>query len=584
MRYRVSRVPLTPALSPTGREGVCAGPRLRKPSPAMRERRGPACSAGRVRVFLSCRRCAIDSGGGKRRTSADARKGKRLPAMEMQDRTVIVTGGASGIGKATALLLAREGARVFVGDIDEAGGQAVAAQAAGERLARRIPAARPDQDRHRSRRSRRRCSSGSSGSTGWSTAPAGTASSRFIENPPEMWDQLIAINLLGAIRLTRAVLPPMIEARAGKIVNISSDAGRVGSTGETVYAAAKGGLIAFTKSLAREMARYRINVNCVCPGPTDTPLFQAQPERMREALTRAIPFRRIAQPEEIAEAVMFFLGRRSDYITGQVLSVSGGLTMVGLSRADRRTREKTDACRVIGPALAAAGVDRRRGVCRLGAVARRTKAPSRTCARASNTNSSCAATRRSAPSGCAGMRADHRPAAAPELPCLVRLRRRRVRPGENWRSAPPSETDALSHEPEQRRERRWPTPPPAMRKSPSTASTSCPRRGGCASPLTATVIADSTAALRVRGDRARAGPLHPGKGRAARSDAADRAQDLLPVQGRLLVLDDRRSRAPAARSRRRTPSGDTGRPMTRRRGLAGHYAFYKTRVDAIEVT
>ena len=151
----------------------------------------------------------------------------------------------------------------------------------------------------------------------------------FMENPPEMWDRLIQINLLGAVRLTRAVLPAMIEARAGKIVNISSDAGRVGSTGETVYAAAKGGLIAFTKSLAREMARYQINVNCVAPGPTDTPLFQAQPERMREALTRVIPFRRIAQPEEIAEAVTFFLSRRSDYITGQVLSVSGGLTMNG---------------------------------------------------------------------------------------------------------------------------------------------------------------------------------------------------------------------------------------------------------------
>jgi 2-hydroxycyclohexanecarboxyl-CoA dehydrogenase len=97
--------------------------------------------------------------------------------------------------------------------------------------------------------------------------------------------------------------------------------------GETVYAAAKGGLIAFTKSLARELARYRINVNCVCPGPTDTTLFQRQPERMKEALTRAIPFRRIAQPIEIAQAVMFFLSGRSDYITGQVLSVSGGLTM-----------------------------------------------------------------------------------------------------------------------------------------------------------------------------------------------------------------------------------------------------------------
>ena len=131
----------------------------------------------------------------------------------------------------------------------------------------------------------------------------------FLENPPEMWDRIIAINLMGAVRLTRGLLPPMVEARAGKIVNISSDAGRVGSMGETVYAAAKGGLIAFTKSLARELARYRINVNCVCPGPTDTPLFQRQPERMKEALTRAIPFRRIAQPIEIAQAVMFFLSR-----------------------------------------------------------------------------------------------------------------------------------------------------------------------------------------------------------------------------------------------------------------------------------
>jgi 2-hydroxycyclohexanecarboxyl-CoA dehydrogenase len=248
-------------------------------------------------------------------------------AMEMHERSLIVTGGASGIGKATALLLAREGGRVFVGDIDEKGGQAVAAQAAAERLSLEfLPldltktesvAAFAAAVQQRGGRV-----DGLVNGAGWDRIQP------FMENPPEMWDQLIAINLLGAIRLSRAVLPPMIEARAGKIVNISSDAGRVGSTGETVYAAAKGGIIAFTKSLAREMARYRINVNCVCPGPTDTPLFSAQPERMREALTRAIPFRRIAQPEEIGEAVMFFLGRRSDYITGQVLSVSGGLTMV----------------------------------------------------------------------------------------------------------------------------------------------------------------------------------------------------------------------------------------------------------------
>ena len=247
--------------------------------------------------------------------------------MEMQHRTVVVTGGASGIGKATALLLAREGAVVFVGDVDETGGRAVAAEAAGEGLALEfLPldltqgATIAEFAASVHRRAER--VDGLVNGAGWDRIQP------FLENPPEMWDQLIQINLMGAIRLTRALLPSMVAAQQGKIVNISSDAGRVGSTGETVYAAAKGGLIAFTKSLARELARYHINVNSVCPGPTDTPLFQRQPERMREALTRAIPFRRIAQPQEIAEAVMFFLGRRSDYITGQVLSVSGGLTMV----------------------------------------------------------------------------------------------------------------------------------------------------------------------------------------------------------------------------------------------------------------
>jgi len=247
--------------------------------------------------------------------------------MEMQNRAVIVTGGASGIGRATALLLAREGASVFVGDIDEAGGQATAeaAQAQGRnveflKLDLQQPAsiaAFADAVHKKVQRL-----DGLINAAGWDRIQP------FMENPPEMWDDLIAINLMGAVRLTRAVLPPMIEAGAGKIVNISSDAGRVGSMGETVYAAAKGGLIAFTKSLAREMARHKLNINCVCPGPTDTPLFQRQPDRMKEALTRAIPFRRIAQPEDIAEAVMFFAGPRSDYITGQVLSVSGGLTMV----------------------------------------------------------------------------------------------------------------------------------------------------------------------------------------------------------------------------------------------------------------
>jgi 2-hydroxycyclohexanecarboxyl-CoA dehydrogenase len=246
--------------------------------------------------------------------------------MDVRGRIFIVTGGASGIGRATAFLLAREGARIIIGDLDAAGASAVVAEAVSEHLAieylpldltdraaidgfvaavtELVP--RPD---------------GLVNGAGWDQIQP------FLDNPPEIWDRIIATNLTGAIRLTRFLLPAMVAARQGKIVNIASDAGRVGSMGETVYAAAKGGLIAFTKSLAREMARYRINVNCVCPGPTDTPLFQRQPERMKEALTRAIPFRRIAQPIEIAQAVSFFLGPGSDYITGQVLSVSGGLTM-----------------------------------------------------------------------------------------------------------------------------------------------------------------------------------------------------------------------------------------------------------------
>jgi 2-hydroxycyclohexanecarboxyl-CoA dehydrogenase len=122
----------------------------------------------------------------------------------------------------------------------------------------------------------------------------------------------------------------MIAAAAGgKIVSLASDAGRVGSSGESVYAGAKGGVIAFTKSLAREMARYQINVNCVCPGPTDTPLFATLPEGIRQSLIRAIPFRRLATPEEVADAVLFFASDRARFITGQVLSVSGGLTMAG---------------------------------------------------------------------------------------------------------------------------------------------------------------------------------------------------------------------------------------------------------------
>ena len=140
---------------------------------------------------------------------------------------------------------------------------------------------------------------------------------------------MLAINLLGPIRVSHEFLTVMVEAgEGGRLINVSSDAGRVGSSQEVVYSAAKGGIIALTKGLAREMARYKINVNCVCPGPTDTPMFQRASENLQAALIRGIPLRRLAQPEEIADVIAYFAGDETAYITGQVLSVSGGLTMV----------------------------------------------------------------------------------------------------------------------------------------------------------------------------------------------------------------------------------------------------------------
>ncbi len=243
--------------------------------------------------------------------------------MNLEGKTIAVTGGASGIGRTTVGTLCAAGATVFFGDINEEGGAETAAQVGGnshfvplditsdESIANFAKTALDAGD-----------VDGVVNVAGWDIIQP------FIEQEPEFWDKVVKINLMGPVKLTRAFLDPMIQRNVGKVVSVSSDAGRVGSMGETMYAGAKGGIIAFSKSLAREVARYRINVNCVCPGPTNTPLFNAQPERMREALTRAIPFRRVAEPEEIADAILFFVSNRSDYLTGQVLSVSGGLTMV----------------------------------------------------------------------------------------------------------------------------------------------------------------------------------------------------------------------------------------------------------------
>lgn len=248
--------------------------------------------------------------------------------MKFDQRTVLVTGAASGIGRATAQAFADAGAHVLLADIDEAKGAKAAAELreAGH-AADYLPVNLSDPKSIEQFAARVLEKFGAPdvivNGAGWGkTLP-------FVEGTPDLWDRIISLNFVGPMQLTKALLPKMIERGSGRIVNIASDAGRVGSLGETVYSGAKGGLIAFTKSLAREVARYKINVNCVCPGPTDTPLMAAVPDKVKEALTKAVPFRRLGKPEEVANAILFFASDRAAYVTGQVLSVSGGLTMAG---------------------------------------------------------------------------------------------------------------------------------------------------------------------------------------------------------------------------------------------------------------
>lgn len=248
--------------------------------------------------------------------------------MKLDQRTALITGAASGIGRATAQALADAGARVLLADIDEAGGAKAAAEieAAGH-LAAFLPVDLTDAASvdafAASVLQRFGAPDVIVNVAGWGKVQP------FWEGTADFWAKVIALNFVGPMQLVKALLPAMIERGSGRIVNVASDAGRVGSLGETVYAGAKGGLIAFTKSLAREVARYQINVNCVCPGPTDTPLMAAVPDKVKDALTKAIPFRRLGRPDEVADACLFFASDRARFITGQVLSVSGGLTMVG---------------------------------------------------------------------------------------------------------------------------------------------------------------------------------------------------------------------------------------------------------------
>jgi 2-hydroxycyclohexanecarboxyl-CoA dehydrogenase len=241
----------------------------------------------------------------------------------LKDKVVIVTGGAGGIGAAVCRRFAEEGSKVAVFDVSLSSSpqgksysiditnqpQVVEGVAAVERDLGPVDVL--------------------VNNAGWDRAAP------FLETDAALWEKIIAINLKGPLNTHHAVLKGMKARGRGRIVNVASDAGRVGSSGESVYAACKGGIIAFSKTLAREMASRRINVNVVCPGPTDTALFRdfagegERGEKLRAALTRAIPFGRLGEPEDLPGAICFLASDDAAFITGQVLSVSGGLTMAG---------------------------------------------------------------------------------------------------------------------------------------------------------------------------------------------------------------------------------------------------------------
>jgi 2-hydroxycyclohexanecarboxyl-CoA dehydrogenase len=250
------------------------------------------------------------------------------------NQTVVVTGGGGGIGGATCKRFGHEGARVAVFDLNLDAAEKVAAAIRAE--GGQAQAFRCDiTDRESVNAAVQACEAQLGpidvliNNAGWDIFKP------FTKTEPAQWDKLIAINLTGALHMHHAVLPGMAARKKGRIVNISSDAARVGSSGEAVYAACKGGLVAFSKTIAREHARHNITVNVVCPGPTATALFEdykqgaGNPEKLMEAFTRSIPLGRIGQPEDLPGAVLFFASDDAAYVTGQVLSVSGGLTMNG---------------------------------------------------------------------------------------------------------------------------------------------------------------------------------------------------------------------------------------------------------------
>ncbi len=250
------------------------------------------------------------------------------------NQTVIVTGGGGGIGGATCRRFGKEGARVAVFDLNlEAAEKVAATVRADGGTAQAFKCDITDRASVDAAVAAAEAKLGAIdvlvNNAGWDVFKP------FTKTEPAQWDKLIAINLTGALHMHHAVLPGMAARKKGRIVNIASDAARVGSSGEAVYAACKGGLVAFSKTIAREHARHGITVNVVCPGPTDTALFAdykegaGNPEKLMEAFTRSIPLGRIGQPDDLPGAILFFASDDARFITGQVLSVSGGLTMNG---------------------------------------------------------------------------------------------------------------------------------------------------------------------------------------------------------------------------------------------------------------
>lgn len=252
----------------------------------------------------------------------------------IKGKVTIVTGGAGGIGAAICRRFADEGAIVAVFDINKDAAEAVVAdiRAKGGSAA----AFGVDLTSQESVVAAVTAAEAQLGPTdilvnnaGWDHAAP------FLKTDKALWDKIVAVNLYGPLYMHHAVLKGMYERGRGKVVNVASDAARVGSSGEAVYAFCKGGLVSYSKTMARELARKQINVNVVCPGPTDTALFRdfagegEQGEKLKGALAKAIPFGRVGQPDDLPGAVLFLASEDAAFITGQIISVSGGLTMAG---------------------------------------------------------------------------------------------------------------------------------------------------------------------------------------------------------------------------------------------------------------